>query len=80
MQITIAKSLKKFQWLWILTLAFLLAGWLGHQSPRYAVEEGGICHATSAANNTPVPYPMTNRRVAQRNEAKGVHRSSAYSL
>ena len=42
MQTTNAKPIKKSQWLLVLILAPLLAGWLGHQSPPYAAGNGGV--------------------------------------
>ncbi len=42
MQTTNAKPIKKHQWLLVLILAPLLAGWLGHQSPPYAAGNGGV--------------------------------------
>ena len=42
MQTKNAKPIQKFQWLLVLILAPLWAGWLGHQSPRYAAGNGAI--------------------------------------
>ena len=80
MQTMNAKPLKKFQWLWPLILALLLASWLGHQSPRYAAEEGGgIFESISASTGASVPYPMI-RSVDQPKDPNAAHRPSAYAL
>jgi hypothetical protein len=60
-QATNATLLKKCQWPGLLILAFALTGWLGHQSPGYAVEEGGLFNGTSSAKDTPVPHPAIRR-------------------
>ena len=81
MQTANAKPYKQFQWLWVLTLAFVLAGWLGHQSPRYAAEEGGgIFEGISATTGTSAPYPLSSRSTAQQKAPHAAHRLSAHAL
>ena len=64
MQTTNAKPIKKSQWLLVLILAPLLAGWLGHQSPQYAAGNGGLFrdarHVWTLSNS-----PMTVTPAAQ---------------
>ena len=65
MQTTNAKPIKKSQWLLVLILAPLLAGWLGHQSPPYAVGNGGLFRDVRHVTWAPATSPMTVTPAAQ---------------
>ena len=65
MQTTNAKPIKKHQWLLVLILAPLLAGWLGHQSPPYAAGNGGVFQDARHVTWTPTTSPMTVTPAAQ---------------
>ena len=78
MQTTNAKPIKKSQWLLVLILAPLFAGWLGRQSPPYAVWNGGVFqdarHVWTLSNS-----PMTVTPAAQQ-KGNDQDRKQPYAL
>ncbi|MCR1344898.1 hypothetical protein NRY68_03570 [Acidithiobacillus ferrooxidans] len=80
MQTTNAKPIKKSQWLLVLILAPLLAGWLGHQSPPYAVGNGGVFQDARHVTWTPATSPMTVTPAAQQKGHSDQDRKPPYAL
>ncbi len=80
MQTTNAKPIKKSQWLLVLILAPLLAGWLGHQSPQYAAGNGGVFQDARHVTWTPATSPMTVTPAAQQQGHSDQDRKQPYAL
>ena len=80
MQTTNAKPIKKSQWLLVLILAPLLAGWLGHQSPQYAAGNGGVFQDARHVIWTPATSPMTATPTAQQQGHGNQDRKPPYAL
>lgn len=79
MQTTNAKPIKKSQWLLVLILAPLLAGWLGHQSPQYVAGNGGVFQDARHVTWTPATSPMTVTPAAQQ-KGNDQDRKQPYAL
>ncbi len=80
MQTTNAKPIKKHQWLLVLILAPLLAGWLGHQSPQYAAGNGDVFQDARQVAWTPSNNPMTAMPAAQQKGHSHQNRKQPYAL
>ena len=80
MQTTNAKPIKKFQWLLVLILAPLLAGWLGHQAPHYAAGNGGVFQDARHVTWTPATSPMTVTPATQQKGHGNQDRKPPYAL